>query len=174
MVNGAAKFECLRSASLQARHFANELGLEGSKLQTVLRFGGLEPPDRSSGKWRTFTPLEVLTIATLMRVKDAADLAIVRHPALVEYLSIPRAFGEKAITTWADGLSPALVTDFNSSNRVIAIENEDHGLSALLLSDLTAILRLTPIVTFLVRAFYAGGDSEQLVLAKAVVAKGLG
>lgn len=173
MVNAATKFECLTYASLQARHFATDLGLEGSKLQTVLRFGGLEPTGRPSGKWRTFSPFEVLTIATLMRVKDATDLAIVRHPVLVEYLSDPSAFGDQSISIWSDGLSPALITDLKSCSQVIATDGEDHGLSALLRSDVTTILKLTPIVEFVFRAVRVGGNEEQMALIERLSSKRL-
>lgn len=166
MVNAATKFECLRGASLQARHFANDLGLEGSRLQTVLRFASLEPTDRISGKWRTFSPFEVLTIATLVRIKDVTDLAIVRHPVLVEYLSDPSKFGAQSIAIWSDGLSPALVTDFKSIHRVIAVEFAAASFAELLQSNLVALLRLTPIVVFLLRAIKVGGNDEQMALVK--------
>jgi len=171
MVNTDGKFECLTCASLQARHFAPDLSLEGSKLQTVLRFGDLEPTGRSSGKWRTFSPFEVLTIATLMRFKDATDLAIVRHPLLVEYLSDQSRCGNPTIAIWADGLSPALITDFRSNHRVIAIEHSRQSLPEILGADVTTVLRLTPIVELVLRAIKVGGNGEQMRLIEKLTAE---
>ncbi len=163
MVNGLenTKSAWLSEATLQARFFADPLGLFKSRLHTWLKVSGLEPTDRKPGETRLFSPHDVLTITTLWWLKRNTDVALARHHELISFLTDTKIYGERVIAIWEAGLTPALITDFRADNSIVALEKVDLSLAEMLKSDVTTFLRLSSVVEFALQAVRLGGSYEQ-------------
>ncbi len=111
--------EVVIEGTLQARHFA-EIGLSRRQLHIWCNKTGFEPSGRDPGRWRNFSPAEVLRLATIRELKGRTGLAIVDHRDLIEFIGSDGGFLVPVLELWRKGETPALVTDLIASFKVAA------------------------------------------------------
>ena len=111
--------EVVIEGTLQARHFA-EIGLSRRQLHIWCNKTGFEPSGRDPGRWRNFSPAEVLRLATIRQLKGRTGLAIVDHRDLIEFIGSDGGFLVPVLELWRKGETPALRTDLIASFEVAA------------------------------------------------------
>lgn len=151
--------------TLRPRDFP-ELDLSKRQLHVWTGLTGFEPSDREEGKWRRFTPADVLRLAVMRDLKGSTGLAITEHPKLVAFLGL-NAFFADTIGIWSDAGTPCLVTDLRADHRLMRAA--EVNASTLMLSNLTYCLQpLAPAIQLMALAIARGGTEAQRIAAHAI------
>lgn len=116
----------LLDETLQPRHF-DVLGLSLRQFHLWLKQTGFEKKEKRDGKWRLFSPVELLALSTLKTLKAETDLSLSKHPEFIEFLGNSEEFAFKVINEWVEGKQPLLITDLRQMNKV---RSEAHARSS--------------------------------------------
>ena len=159
----AESLKLINEGTLQARHFAG-IGLSRRQLHVWCDKTGFEPRSRDSGRWRRFSPAEVLRLATVRELKGRTGLAITDHRDLIEFVASDDGFLVPTLSLWREGGAPALLTDLESSFEVAPAAFRSIG-DLLKRSPFWCALSLRPPIGLMLAAVARGGSTEQRLWA---------
>lgn len=156
----------LDARTLSPRHFA-EAGVRRHELHVWSDLTGFTSDERSSGKWRRYSPADVFRLSTVDRFKERSQIALAANKALLGFLGNPETY-QTALGLFSTGGSPQLITDLLAAFEIAEAWCFDaRRLSGV--SDFWVALDLSRPVLISVIAALRGGDPKQKDFSRSLV-----
>lgn len=140
----------------------HEVDLSKQQLRVWTDLTGFQPAEREEGKWRKFSPADVLRLSLMRELKGRTGLAITEHPSLVSAIG-GDDFVLKGVTLWTSAKRPCLLTDLDADHRLVSALQID-ATALLHTSTLWCLLDLAPAINLMRLAVVRGGTDAQRLL----------
>jgi len=154
------QIQILEVNSLKPRYFS-EIDISARQLHLWLKQIETEK-NKSEGKWRTFSPFDVIWLGALRTLKSKTDLALSKHPALIKFLQDSNSFGAPIFSLWANNVRPILITDLEQKHSIADLNKHQMALHPG--AEFLAALSLDFALHLSLNATLKGGTSEQVKL----------
>ena len=132
--------------------------------------GGFGPQDRPTGKWRRFSPADVLRLGIVRSLKVRTQMAISEQGGLLDFIG-HKDFILAAVKLWRDGLGPTLVTDLAGFHEVQPQKEVNLGWLVGRGGPLFIALSLDGPMRLTLAAMVKGGSDRQREAAMGVVVR---
>ncbi|WNJ99966.1 MerR family transcriptional regulator [Thalassospiraceae bacterium LMO-JJ14] len=149
----------LALATLQPRHFP-EIELSGRQLHVWCEITGIKPKSRESGKWRLFSPIDVMRLAVLRELKGRSGFPFSEQSMLLELIG-GEQFPDQILKIWRQGSAPFLYSDFSEVHSV-GVWEEIGSRARRRAPDFLVALNLDFSIFVMFRAVFRGGEKNQI------------
>jgi len=154
------QIQILEVHSLKPRYFA-EIDISARQLHLWLKQIETEK-NKSEGKWRTFSPFDVIWLGALRTLKSKTDLALSKHPSLIKFLQDNNSFGVPIFSLWVNNERPFLITDLEQEHSVLGLNKQQMTLHPG--AEFLAAVSLDFALHLSLNATLKGGTDEQVIL----------
>ncbi len=153
-------YELFHEHTMQPRHFGSA-GMSKALLAQYRRMLAIGHQD-DPGKWRSFSPVEVLALLTMRVLKKQTGLVLKRQDRLIEFTKDWDAFTWPVASIAVKHGHPVLLTDLRGDARVIDAHDTGASVIDMVHSHGSCMtLDMLPCVYELFTSMFRGGSNPQ-------------